>query len=760
MASTWLTLDTVRQEQVILKILHEDIVRDAGGFGGLKETLRFTSSFRHQSVLSVFDFSESENQVYFSMETARGESVRDRIDAADKSGQPIDARTIGKIMSTLLNTIAEGRTNTFPHGGIKPENIWMEPNDRVRISEFGINTLATPRKLLSTAAILKTGRYMAPEIYRSELELDHRTDQFAIGTVWSELLLAGGADPAQRVLKHQRQVIARLTAVNPSDRFPSFDTLLETIRDRQALSLIMESTREWPQRVRRIFTPVLSLIALGSAALFYANSIRESGVENTRVLQSQSELRQRIREVEHSRMSLLAEGFLMPEVSDALVRYFSADTEYEILESLSEGTATDENFGSSMKTRLNAREASIELAHGTIRRLGEIEGGLQALGRVSDRTSKNHDGIPLPMQSLLNRAIEEFQSGQFHASLEISEQLVAKIGQFFDDNWKTALAKAEENKSQWRTALIEHGIPYSEPNKNLTGILLQIGFSNIASTTADAIIRAREVSETFRAWTTELEQLPRQRPGSFRNSLGMLFETVGSIQVSVWETRILDFHAYVEATGFDANRAWREEAALVGPTHPVTSVARIDGVTFCDWLTGKEHAMGMLPKHLAYSLPTDLEWSMFAGLENERGVQPFQRSFEAPSLYPWESDDLVYSNHGNYFTPSSANESNHFFAMKDRFTTTAPVGRFAPNRNGLHDLGGNVWEWVSTPYFEEPAVRYKGSYMARGGGWRTINLEQMKTGYRINPPAGHQEIGFRCIIRSKSRATEKPDNPQ
>lgn len=745
-ASTWLTRDIIRQEKVVLKIIHDDIVRDAGGFDGLKETLRFTSGFRHPSVLSVFDFSVWDGQVYFSMEAARGRSLRDLIQSADSDRTPIDQRTIARVVLTLLKTIVERGPTMVPHGGIKPENIWIEKNGRVRISEFGINTLAPPQKLRASAAILRTGQYLAPEVYQFGSELNDRTDQFALGTVWSEMLLAGGGKPAGATFAQQRRIIARLTSAKPSERFGAFESALEEVLNQETLKLKPARESIWNQLKLWRIAQVASAIGLGTLAVLFGKSLWQSPGHSMQTQEMRSELRQQIRVVERDRMNLLADGFSIPELREALIRHFSAESEFEILESLG-SNPEDTQTWPPLKLQLNSRADSIQLARGAIQGLGTIDEWQRALDRLSNLDLGDRDALQLDILAKRNEAIESFQSGQFRDGLDTTKNAVAKVAAFFRSSLDAALQQAEESREKWKAALEARGTPYAEPIGNPGRIFKEFASAETEPSIADAILSAAQSVQAYNSWTIELEQLPEPSSDSFRNSLGMIFEKVGPIQVSVWETRVIDFHAYVTATGYDANRSWREQAAQAGPFHPVTSIARIDGVGFCEWLTEKEHAMGILPHDLVYALPTDREWSQFAGLDNENGATPFERGFEAPAHFPWESDDPVYSNRGNYFTPSSAGVDNDFQGMKDRFYTTAPVARFEPNRYGLYDVGGNVWEWVSTPFYPEPAKGHKGSYMARGGGWRTINLEQMKTGYRINPPAGHPEIGFRCIIR-------------
>jgi len=83
----------------------------------------------------------------------------------------------------------------------------------------------------------------------------------------------------------------------------------------------------------------------------------------------------------------------------------------------------------------------------------------------------------------------------------------------------------------------------------------------------------------------------------------------------------------------------------------------------------------------------------------------------------------------------------------DGHELTAPVGSFTPNPYDIHDLAGNVWEWVDEP-FGGPDSRL---VPVRGGSWSSFQQSNLLTGFR-NPMSpqfkrgGAGEYGFRCVI--------------
>lgn len=226
-----------------------------------------------------------------------------------------------------------------------------------------------------------------------------------------------------------------------------------------------------------------------------------------------------------------------------------------------------------------------------------------------------------------------------------------------------------------------------------------------------------------------------------RNSLGMTFVSVPVerkvLWVSVYETRVKDYAAFAKATGHKVLKPGFHQTG----SHPAAGVNWQDAQAFCTWLGRKEGR--------AYRLPTDREWSVLAGigaLENP-GVAPNVQP-EIAGVHPWGAGRIA-KGCGNYCdecfgrTYGDGYQADWLRGYHDGASATAPVGSYRPDKHGIYDLGGNVWEWCEDWYDPET----KTVRVVRGGAWRTGCDRRMLASFRgPDPPSLRiDSIGFRVV---------------
>lgn len=250
----------------------------------------------------------------------------------------------------------------------------------------------------------------------------------------------------------------------------------------------------------------------------------------------------------------------------------------------------------------------------------------------------------------------------------------------------------------------------------------------------------------------------------WENGLGMKFVPVAGTEVlfSVWETRVRDFAAFVDATKYDATKGmlsvrddgwrqngdtWQSPGFPQTPLHPVVGVNWEDARAFCAWLTESERAAGRLAASQVYRLPTDEEWSAAIGLPREHGGTPKERNGKAGEVYWWGTAFPPPAGVGN-FSDETAKGGRHpdwniVVGYKDGFEDASPVGSFRATKTGLYDLTGNAWEWCED-FFDGKA----GARVLRGGAYSRLGAHHLEASFRLDvaPQRRRADFGFRCVL--------------
>ncbi len=220
----------------------------------------------------------------------------------------------------------------------------------------------------------------------------------------------------------------------------------------------------------------------------------------------------------------------------------------------------------------------------------------------------------------------------------------------------------------------------------------------------------------------------------FENSLGMRFVPIPGtyVQFSIWETRVQDFAEFAKGNSV-GDEKWKSSVL----THPA-GVSWQDAVAFCVWLTQKEQKDGKITANHRYRLPTDIEWSIASGMSVEPGLSPKarDRKVRKPFIYQWGD---------RWPPPRGAGNYSQIMGVDD-FGGASPVGSFAPNRQGLYDTGGNVWEWCQDWY--DPEARKE--RVMRGASWASDRSGVMMLSFRQHyPPDFSVKGGFRCVLEGE-----------
>ena len=173
----------------------------------------------HPRIAAIFDYGEDEDIAYIVMELVHGKSLYEHLQNKAK----FDLTEIGEIVRQLLDGLGYAHGQGVVHRDVKPSNLLVNDDGRIKISDFGIAHIDTS-SLTQIGEIMGSPGYMSPEQFTGD-EPDARTDIYAAGVIAYELLTGRKPFTGSNV-EIMRQVISERPP-NPSDSNPQISAQLD-----------------------------------------------------------------------------------------------------------------------------------------------------------------------------------------------------------------------------------------------------------------------------------------------------------------------------------------------------------------------------------------------------------------------------------------------------------------------------------------------------------------------------------------------------
>ncbi|MEM9378603.1 MAG: protein kinase, partial [Planctomycetota bacterium] len=189
---------------------------------------KIAASVHHQNLVQVYDISEKNGVHYLVMEYVRGETSRERV---SRKG-PLSEREAARILLGAASGLAEAHDQKIVHRDIKPDNILISHDGRVKVSDLGLaKALEVDAGPSLTIGVMGTPQYMSPEQWDESNDIGPETDVWAMGATLYFLLTGDHAIPAGTM-----QQVYRRVCVDPfpdiSDKLPQISPQLRDILQR------------------------------------------------------------------------------------------------------------------------------------------------------------------------------------------------------------------------------------------------------------------------------------------------------------------------------------------------------------------------------------------------------------------------------------------------------------------------------------------------------------------------------------------------
>ncbi|QIK63355.1 serine/threonine protein kinase [Leucobacter viscericola] len=183
MGEVWKASDSIIGRTVAIKILKDEYMGDPGFLERFRAEARHAALVNHEGIANVFDYGEEQGSAYIVMELVPGEPLSTIIEREGK----LPANRVLGIVAQTATSLQAAHDAGLVHRDIKPGNLLITPEGRVKITDFGIARIADQVPLTATGQVMGTVQYLAPE-QASGHTATATTDIYSLGIVAYECL--------------------------------------------------------------------------------------------------------------------------------------------------------------------------------------------------------------------------------------------------------------------------------------------------------------------------------------------------------------------------------------------------------------------------------------------------------------------------------------------------------------------------------------------------------------------------------------------
>lgn len=239
MGEVWKATDSIIGRTVAIKILKDEYMGDPGFLERFRAEARHAALVNHEGIANVFDYGEEQGSAYIVMELVPGEPLSAII---EREGRVPADRVLGIIAQTAT-ALQAAHDAGLVHRDIKPGNLLITPEGRVKITDFGIARIADQVPLTATGQVMGTVQYLAPE-QASGHTATASTDIYSLGIVAYECL-AG-----RRPFTGESQVAIAMAQIN--DTPPDLPSEVPGPVRRLVLACLAKDAEGRPQTAARL----------------------------------------------------------------------------------------------------------------------------------------------------------------------------------------------------------------------------------------------------------------------------------------------------------------------------------------------------------------------------------------------------------------------------------------------------------------------------------------------------------------------------
>lgn len=246
MANVFLAHDLILDREVAVKVLRFDFQNDQAAIRRFQREALAATELVHPNIVTVYDVGEEENMQFLVMEYVKGMDLKRYI----QTHYPIPYLKIVDIVQQILSAVNLAHEHRIIHRDLKPQNILINEDGVVKITDFGIAIALSETSITQTNSMLGSVHYLSPEQARGGMATN-QSDIYAIGIILYEMLTGrvpfDGESAVTIALKHFQDeipsiriydknvpqslenIVLKATAKEPMDRYKTANEMSEDL---------------------------------------------------------------------------------------------------------------------------------------------------------------------------------------------------------------------------------------------------------------------------------------------------------------------------------------------------------------------------------------------------------------------------------------------------------------------------------------------------------------------------------------------------